>query len=91
MGPLVLLLGGLSLLPVLFFLPIGHIGDGLGVLSTGDESADMSLYRSKDLVIFLSLFAFCGGVCITRLSFLNLPWNYFFPLVPERFLLIRLP
>lgn len=68
MGPLVLLLGGLSLLPVLFFLPIGHIGDGLGDLSTGDESADMSLYRSKDLVIFLSLFAFCGGVCSTRLS-----------------------
>lgn len=68
MGPLVLLLGGLSLLPVLFFLPIGHIGDGLGDLSTGDESADMSLYRSKDLGLFFSLFVCCGGVGSTRLS-----------------------
>lgn len=34
----------------------------------GDESADMSLYRSKDLVLFLSLFVCCGGVGSTRLS-----------------------
>lgn len=35
---------------------------------TGDESTVMSLYGSRDFILFLSLFDICGGVGNTRLS-----------------------
>lgn len=59
-----------SLLPVLFFFHIGRTGDGLGDLekfSIDNESAELSLDRSRGLVLFLSLFDLCGGVGNTRL------------------------
>lgn len=53
LDPLLPLLNGISLLPVLFFFPIGRTGDGLGDLEkffSDDESGEMSLGRFKDLL-----------------------------------------